>query len=379
MADHVKKTQNPFVKMFIPNKNDTTSGKIRKIIVIVCLAVFIFCGVYILMDFGDRQADTQMNENIVNIKEMNASGSFKVDQKQVEEIKEEQPDILDKFVDLYAENNDLVGWIKAGHFIDYPVMMREGLENTDYYLYRNFHGEDSKSGSIFCDNHVPMDEANNLVIYGHNMQSGEYFAQLTHYYPYSSHYSDGYNYDNEAFIDYYMQYPTIQFDTLYEEGTYKVFAGIFINTEDKDGYPYPYYRKRQFKNEYEFMDFIGNIMDRSTFYTDVDVEYGDQIITLSTCYYYPMGKDVDARFALFARKVREGESLEVDRSKITVNPSPLFFDTYYNRGLAYPWKGRSWDISLVKDFDKYSDKIDSLDNTEPGEAAVTSAGDGNPN
>lgn len=122
------------------------------------------------------------------------------------------------------------------------------------------------------------------------------------------------------------------------------------------------------------MDFVGNIMDRSTFYTDVDLEYGDQIITLSTCYYYPMGKDVDCRFALFARKVREGESLEVDASKITVNQSPLFFDTYYKRGLAYPWEGRNWDISLVKDFDKYTDKVDSLDNAEPGEApAVTTS------
>ncbi len=374
MAEHVKKTQNAFVRMFIPNKKDNTAAKIRKTVVILCLLVFVGCGIYILADFTDRQADNEMNNEIVNIKEMNASGNFKIDQQKVEEIKEEQPDILDKFVDLYAENNDLVGWIKAGHFIDYPVVMREGLENTDYYLYRNFYGEDSKSGSIFCDNHVlPFTKANNLVIYGHNMQSGEYFASLTHYYPYSSHYSNGYSYDNQAFIDYYLKYPTIQFDTLYEEGTYKVFAGIFINTEDKDGYPYPYYRKRQFKNEGEFMDFVGNIMDRSTFYTDVDLEYGDQIITLSTCYYYPMGKDVDCRFALFARKVREGESLEVDASKITVNQSPLFFDTYYKRGLAYPWEGRNWNISLVKDFDKYTDKVDSLDNAEPGEAPAVTA------
>ena len=372
MPEHAKKSENGFVKMFIPNKNDTVGAVVRKIIVIVCLVVFIACGIYILTDFSSRKADEDMNDNLVNMVEMNASGSFKIDQQKVDEIKEEQPNILDKYVDLYAENNDMVGWIKAGHYINYPVMMREGLENTDYYLYRNFYGEDSKSGSIFCDNHVPMEDANNLVLYGHNMQSGEYFAQLTHYYPYSSHYySDSLGgFDKNAFLDYYAQYPTIQFDTLYEEGTYKVFAGIFINTEEKDGYPYPYYRKRQFKNELEFMDFIGNIMDRSTFYTDVDLEYGDQIITLSTCYYYPMGKNVDARFALFARKVRDRESPEVDTSKATVNPSPLFFDTYYDRGLAYPWKGRDWDISLVKNFDKYDGIIDSLDDLEPGEASV---------
>ena len=235
MPEHAKKSENGFVKMFIPNKNDTVGAVVRKIIVIVCLVVFIACGIYILTDFSSRKADEDMNDNLVNMVEMNASGSFKIDQQKVDEIKEEQPNILDKYVDLYAENNDMVGWIKAGHYINYPVMMREGLENTDYYLYRNFYGEDSKSGSIFCDNHVPMEDANNLVLYGHNMQSGEYFAQLTHYYPYSSHYySDSLGgFDKNAFLDYYAQYPTIQFDTLYEEGTYKVFAGIFINTEER--------------------------------------------------------------------------------------------------------------------------------------------------
>lgn len=366
MAEHVKKSENAFVKMFIPNKNDSVGAFIRKIIVIVCLAVFIGCGVYIFSDFSTRKADEDMNENLVNIVEMNASGSFRIDQEKVEEIKEEQPNILDKYVELYAENNDMVGWIKAGHYINYPVMMREGLENTDYYLYRNFYGEDSKSGSVFCDNHVlPLDNVNNLVIYGHNMMSGEYFATLTAYDPYAN---DGGGGQGMNFINYYKTYPTIQYDTLYEEGTYKIFAGIYINTEDVDGYPYPYYRKRQFKNELEFMDFMGNIMDRSTFYTDVDVEYGDQIITLSTCC-YTIGKDVDARFAVFARKVRDGESPEVDVEKIQINPDPLFFDAYYARR-GGSWGGRNWDISLVKDFDKYDDRIDSLDNLEPGEAPV---------
>ncbi|MBD5104891.1 MAG: hypothetical protein HDT47_08535, partial [Ruminococcaceae bacterium] len=52
MAEHVKKRENAFVKMFIPNKNDSVGAFIRKIIVIVCLAVFIGCGVYILTDFS---------------------------------------------------------------------------------------------------------------------------------------------------------------------------------------------------------------------------------------------------------------------------------------------------------------------------------------
>lgn len=362
MSEHVNKEKNVFVRMFIPTKGDSAGAIIRKITVWLCLVVVIVCAIVVIPELTRRSEDAILIEDLAEKVELNASGSFSVDEQKMEEIKQEVPEILDKFVDLYAENGDIVGWITVGggdHLISYPVMMNE-LE-TDYYLYRNFKKEYSISGSIFCDNHVlPFTDANNLVLYGHNMGSGEYFAQLTYYYPYSAHAS--------TFIDYYKKYPTLQFDTLWEEGTYKIFAGIFINTESKDGYPYPYFQKRQFTNELQFMDFMGNIMDRSTFYTDVDVQYGDQIITLSTCYYYPMGKEVDARFALFARKVREGEDPSVDVDKIVVNPDPLFFDTYYQRVGGGSWGGRTWDVEypwLVKDFDKYTDQIDSRDNVEP--------------
>lgn len=360
MSEHLEKSQNIFVKMFIPAKGDDKGTIIRKIVTILCIVVAIVCAVVVTIEFTRRSDDAQLIEDLAEKIELNASGSFSIDEQKVDEIKKEEPEILDKFIDLYAENNEIVGWITVGggeQLISYPVMMNEG--DTEYYLYRNFYKEDSISGSIFCDNHIlPFTDANNLLIYGHNMSSGEYFAKLTYYNPYSTHKS--------SFLQHYKNYPTLQFDTLWEESTYKIFGGMFINVEDVDGYVYPYHRKRQFKNELEFMDFMGNIMDRSVFYTDVDVEYGDQIISLSTCYYYPTGYDVDARFVLLARKVREGEDPSVDVDKVVVNPDPLFFDAYY-RVMGGSWGGRTWDKDypwLVKDFDKYTDKIDSLGNTQ---------------
>ena len=359
MSEHLNKKENVFVKMFIPTREDDKSAVIRKIITILCILVAIVCAVVVTVEFTRRNEDSLIIEDLAEKVEMNASGSFSIDEQKVEEIKQEEPEILDKFIDLYAENSDIVGWITVGggeQLISYPVMMNE--EDTEYYLYRNFYKQDSISGSIFCDNHVlPFTDANNLLIYGHNMSSGEYFAKLTYYNPYSAHKSD--------FLNHYKNYPTLQFDTLHEESTYKIFGGMFINVDDKDGYAYPYHRKRQFKNELEFMDFMGNIMDRSTFYTDVDVEYGDQIICLSTCYYYPTGNNVDSRFVLFARKVREGEDPSVDVDKVVINPDPLFFDAYY-RVMGGSWGGRTWDVDypwLVKDFDKYTDIIDSSGNT----------------
>lgn len=356
MAEHLAEKQNTFIKLFVPCKGDSVWAVIRKVFVILCFTVAIVCLVLVLTEKKEQYDDKKMNEDINKTLVLNASGTFSASEEKIEEIKKEVPEIMDKFLDLYAQNSDLVGWLKVGHYIDYPVLMH--VENEDFYLDHNFKKEYQKSGSLFVSSRVlPLSDVNNLVIYGHNMNTGEYLHNILWYNPHNP-------VANGQFIDYYKKYPTLQYDTLYEEGTYKIFAGIYINTEDKDGYPYPYYRKRQFKSEYEFMDFVGNIMDRSLFYTDVDLQYGDEIVTLSTCSWYPVGKDVDTRFALFARKVRPGESPEVDVDKITVNPSPLYFDAYYKR-MGGSWEGRKWDLSLVKNFDKYTDRIDSQDGVEP--------------
>ena len=357
MSENTEKKQNVLLKMFVPMKGDSRGTLIRKIFSILCIVVAIVCAIVVTVEFTRRSEDEQIIDGLSNLMAGSASGSFSISDEKVEEIKKEEPEILDKFIDLYAENNEIVGWITVGGgdiLMSYPVMMNE--EDTEYYLHRNFYKDYSYSGSIFCDNHVlPFTDAHNLLIYGHHMASGEYFGKLTYYNPYAG------GTRASRFIETYKAYPTLQFDTLWEEGTYKIFAGIFINVKEKDGYVYPYHRKRQFKNELEFMDFMGNIMDRSMFYTDVDVEYGDRIISLSTCWYYPVETGEETRFVLFARKVREGEDPGVDVDKIVVNPDPLFFDTYYKQ-LGGSWGGRTWDKDypwLVKDFDKYTDIIDS--------------------
>jgi sortase B len=62
---------------------------------------------------------------------------------------------------------------------------------------------------------------------------------------------------------------------------------------------------------------------------------------MSTCF-YPMGKNVDTRVAVFARKLRPGESEFVDTSKATYNTAELRF-TEQARRMGSNWKGRIWD------------------------------------
>ena len=58
-------------------------------------------------------------------------------------------------------------------------------------------------------------------------------------------------------------------------------------------------------------------MERSQIITDVDIKYGDEFITLSTC----SNEFEPSRFVIMARKVREGEDPSVDVSKAYLNPN----------------------------------------------------------
>lgn len=343
------------ISLFIPQKGDTKAEFIRKTVLLVAIAVVIVCAVLITIELTSTQSDINQTQDLLNkVDDFEKTGEFQIEEEKVEEIKKEIPEIQDKFVDLYAENPDLVGRVIIGDIIDYPVYQ---TDDNDYYLNHDALGNETVSGAIFADYYTPVtynSNVGNQILYGHNLLAGTYFSKLTYYYPHRPE-TDG--------IEYYKQYPTLEFDTLYEDATYKIFAGCFFNCDESDGLVYPYHWVHYFDNEYEFMEFIGNIMDRSSFYTGVDLEYGDEILTLSTCYYYPLGKEHNTRFALFARKVREGESTEVDVSKAYINNDPLMFDAYYNGTGAPRWQGRTWDTSLVKNFDNYD--IDSLVSVKP--------------
>ena len=278
------------------------------------------------------------------------------------------------FEEYYNINKDMVGWINIyipnENDINEPVV--QGEDNT-YYLTHDFLGTEVKEGAIFADFKCAFTTRTrpaNTILYGHNMASGKSFAKLTRYCTWNTSKITG----QRLGISQYIAAPTITFDTVWEKGTYKVFAAIFVNTEEKNGEVFKYYKQRTISGEGEFYDYIGKIMDRSLFFTDVDLEYGDELLTLSTCYYPLTKQAADTRFVVFARRVRDGESAEVDTSKAVENPNPLYFDYYYqvNGG---SWKGRNWDTDpnstdttkthlKIKGFDEYYKSHETTASTE---------------
>lgn len=78
---------------------------------------------------------------------------------------------------LHEENPDCIGWLTIdGTRIDYPVMYRSGDKN--YYLHRDFNGEYSANGCLFLAEECVAGNSDNLIIYGHHMNSGKMFADL---------------------------------------------------------------------------------------------------------------------------------------------------------------------------------------------------------
>ncbi len=246
---------------------------------------------------------------------------------------------------MYKLNTDFIGWLKIEDTpIDVPVVQ---ATDNKFYLEHDFYGryDNTKVGTTFADWHVPVTEdggPDNLVIYGHNIRTGVGLAKITNYYP-----------DRYGSLNFYLTHPTFEYESIYGgESTYVVFAGMYVNTQTKHGDVFNYYKFRNFGSKDTFYQYMEAVFDRSVFYNPaINVAYDDEYITLSTCY-YPMGMNVDTRFVVFARKLREGESAKIDVSKAYINKSPLYFDYYYaaNGG---SWAGRKWSKSLIKGYSSW--------------------------
>lgn len=327
------------IRAIIPWKGDGVGEVIRKIIFAGALVAFIITGGTLLGDVtGELWQKYVKTEEIKNLK---AEGSINLSDEQIAEIQSKVPEILPEYMSLYSQNNDFVGWVKIdGTILDYPVVQ---TTDNDVYLKKTFTGETSKGGTIFADYRntvISLDgkkKSDNIILYGHNIWSGAMFTELTRYLN---------DLEKGDAISYYKTHPTIEFDTIYEKGTYKVFAYALFNTQEEYGEVFDYNEKREFANADEFNNFILDIMDRSVIWPDVDLQYGDELLTLSTCY-WPYGEKYDTRCAVFARKVRDGESAEVNVDAAQLNVNPLMWEYQYRILGGGSWAGRRWDTSKL--------------------------------
>lgn len=227
-----------------------------RLIMFVLLVGLVFSG-YKIVDYFYTSYDEKQNFN--NVEKLVES------EYEDEKIQYNDFEILKKYKKVYEKNNDLVGWIKIKNTnIDYPVMLTK--DDYSYYLKRNFNKKSSIYGTPFVGEGCGINpNSDNVIIYGHNMKNGTMFADLNKYK------------DKE----FYESHKEVQFDTLTEEGTYKVVYAFVTEVNKKDSFKY--YEKINWNSKDEFNEYVSNLEQRKLYDTGEKIKKKDKLLTLSTC------------------------------------------------------------------------------------------------
>ena len=254
---------------------------------------------------------------------------------------EPDPVPLPKYDSLLEINPYTSGWLEiAGTNIDAPVVYTPGSQN--YFLHRALDGSDSERGTFFIA--VDWEKGyNNTLIYGHNMKDGSGFGSLAKFA------DKGYGLDHssimfdtlyedreyELLAAFYSQIDEEELETeedraerdrvvaqksiekkeaeaqshakaggepqeepevpvTEEELTVadldltRDFGGadIYRQEKDEDNGRFRYYYYTDLRDKDDFDYYVKNVKERALYDTGEDAQYGDDLLTLSTCSYH---------------------------------------------------------------------------------------------
>lgn len=306
--------RNPFKALWLgfcgnlPRKEDSTGTKVRKCGFLTSLLVMLVAAVYLLVDLLVIPAKNEkLKDELIALYHPEKS-QVVVTPEEVE--KNHYPEnMLASFTDLYDRNNEVRGWIsyhatgKTDFLeVEYPIVYSG---DNSKYLKKDFDGNKNRNGTLFFDQNNLVngyDQRNrSLIVYGHNMASGQMFAGLNKMMG---------NVSNARAA------ATFTMSTLFREDQYKVFAVVLIDESDKNYRSYNMWRT-EFNGDADFLNYIAGIRARSMFdYSEVTVEGDDQIVVLSTCTGKSSAHVKDGRLLVVARRVRDGEDPTVNASSI---------------------------------------------------------------
>jgi len=155
----------------------------------------------------------------------------------------------------------LIGFVDTG--IDYPVLQSE-QENGEFYLKRNYKKEYDINGSLFLQADCKVSESWNLIIYGHNMNSGAMFGNLDLY----------------AGEDYYNAH---RFAYLQTEDGIQEYRIVTVLKADRDLFPF----QQKLPDAAAVQEYLKAARQREVFETGDDYLkcIYDKVLTLITCSY----------------------------------------------------------------------------------------------
>ena len=307
-----------FVKFFVPVSDDSGKEKIRKVAMDFSIILIIACIIGIAGIFIEQQG------GLISSGSHGASVDKLEDNKYAEEWKKQYAQssgtvfptgMNSKFAYLYYVNQDLVGWLK----IDNTSIDVQIVQSTDneYYSTRDFYKNSNNFGCPYLhykNSTQGLDD--NTVIFGPYMQNNLLFAALDQY----------------RTVEGYKSAPLIEYSTLYETYTFKVFAA-FIATDNPASDGGFNYATTDFISDGKFSEYINEVKQRSIFNTDVSVQTDDKLITLVT----DSNEFEGARLVVMGRMVRNNEKADVDVDSVTPNSSPKYPQAWYDNKVNNPF------------------------------------------
>jgi len=270
--------------------------KVKKIVTIIMLSILVvtlisvglYYGIKAYSDYKEKKSYNDLSDYMNDVEHEDAT--------------EEKTAKMIKLEELHNQYPNVVAWLDIpGTEISFPIVQNK--ESNTYYLTHTYKGENSARGSIYLDMDVDLEKpSENFLIYGHRNKNGAMFEPLM-------------NYEKEAF---YKDHKTINFTTLHDDSEYEILAAfrsrIYYKSE-KNVYRYYYFVNADNTSLYNpaiaggepaYNDFVQNAKKDSMYETGVTANYGDQLITLSTCAYH----SEYGRFAVVAKKVGRASSPE---------------------------------------------------------------------
>ena len=257
----------------------------RKVPALVLALMFTLSSGMLIHDFARSASERAANKALVQRAEQGkipepseTSGSDSAGSQAAAPERNYQP--------LVQENGHLAAWlIIEGTEVDYPVLYTP--DDPEYYLRKAFDGSYALSGSLFIGANC-LPDGTNTIIYGHKMKDGTMFGSL-----------DSYADEEYARAHPEITYDRIQPDGSYERLTFEVMAVFYsrVYNVDEEGV-FRYYDGTDLSAPEDFQHYVEAAISASLFDLGVTAEYGDRLLTLSTCSYHTD----DGRFVVVARE-----------------------------------------------------------------------------
>ena len=246
---------------------------------------------------------------------------------------EEPKEPLAKYDEILTVNPYVAGWLTIDDsVIDDPVVYTPKSQN--YFLHRDIDGSNASKGTLFIA--VDWQEGyHNTLIYGHNMKDGSGFGSLAKFADESYgmshpvlHFDTLYEeQDYQLLAAFYSQIDEEELETeedrkeadeaikqetiekkeeageivpaepgetappveltLFDIDLTQDFGGVDLYRQEKDEdagrFRYYYYTDLADRGDFDY--YVQNVKERALYDTGVDAEWGDDLITLSTCSY----------------------------------------------------------------------------------------------